>query len=313
MKVLIEMYGALGDTIAFGSTLFRLKEFNPEYEITLSTNFNDLFKLHPCVDQIVDPPGKDNQAANKLKYWLRRVLGHQIYLQFVEYYHSNKIQNKYEKKIYIGWVGSYQNRSLHLVDTFNKQLNMPLYNAIPKFKSWPIVPSNVKDLVGDEERYVVINVEAGWESRKWNKQKWEEVADFLNKRNYKIFCIGTDISNNLDMEFVSSLVGKTNIMELIFIIKKADILITVDSAAFHIGNLVSTPTICLFGPVDPQLRKYENEKVITLVSKNVSCISCFERHDLSKYQNHCLKEKVFCMMDISVDDVKKSILSLTHF
>mgnify|MGYP000282917877 CR=1 FL=1 len=95
---------------------------------------------------------------------------------------------------------------------------------------------------------------------------------------------------------VINLCGKTTLKELIYVIKKLDILITPDSAPLHMGIALGIPVIGLFGPTDP-FRHIEKQENLFVIFKKLDCSFC--------YRHKCKKKE--CMRRISPQEVFKMI------
>src|SRR5205085_9133251 len=71
-----------------------------------------------------------------------------------------------------------------------------------------------------------------------------------------------------------SLVGKTSLGELAALISKLDLFISNDTGPAHIANAVDTPSVTIFGPVDPRRWASLDQTRHPIVRREVSCSPC---------------------------------------
>jgi ADP-heptose:LPS heptosyltransferase len=84
---------------------------------------------------------------------------------------------------------------------------------------------------------------------------------------------------------------------MVSLVKRCDVLVTLDSAAMHIAAAVGTPFVALFGPTDPKRHVPLGSKNI-IIRKDGICPPC--------YDPVCKKENE-CMLSISAEEVIEAI------
>ena len=107
--------------------------------------------------------------------------------------------------------------------------------------------------------YITISIGGFSQPRIWNVKYWKTLINLITANyNFKIIILGTkdDIKSSLIISsakknYILSLCGKTNINELINIIKYSKLHITNDNGSMHIASLFQKKTICLFNNHDP--------------------------------------------------------------
>ena len=165
--------------------------------------------------------------------------------------------------------------------------------------------------------YVVVSPGAKSHTKRWPPEYFGGISDLINERlGYEIVLVGKDDGNHPDSDRVVTdhvkrymknapldLIGKTTLRELGFIIKKALLLVTNDSAPLHIGSAVNTPTVAIFGPTDE--RKYGPlaDKSIVL-RKNLECAPCEKAQCRYNYE---------CMRQITVNDAYEAVNKILKF
>ena len=160
---------------------------------------------------------------------------------------------------------------IHVVDEYLKLLkplgiNVKQVNHEIKF-SIATSEQDMKYVEGLLEKYnlknkklFIINPSTSIPEKNWNEKSFTRVGDWINsKTEAKIILIGSKedyekaerIKKNIDNAALN-LAGQTNLKELTVLISKAEMLLTGDTAALHIGMTVGTPLVSLFGPTSPK-------------------------------------------------------------
>lgn len=139
--------------------------------------------------------------------------------------------------------------------------------------------SRVTQYLPDKE-YAVLVPGARWKTKKWPPERFGELASRLPM---KFLVVGgksdTDISNrvvNSSKGNAISIAGKTNIKELIEIMRKAKFVVSNDSGPMHIAAALGVPVFAIFGPTNP-LRTGPYGKGHIIIRKGVECSPCYKR------------------------------------
>lgn len=154
----------------------------------------------------------------------------------------------------------------HMVDTY-LQLLSPWCDIVPGEGCFamPIYESaanNVRSMLEQMElaqagtRWVAINAGAGWPSKQWPPERFGRLAQELLQRHGTVSLVfwGGPNEQALAEEIVSYSAGSaiaapaTNLCELLEFIRRAQLLVSADTAALQIASSVGTPCVGLFGP-----------------------------------------------------------------
>ncbi|KPK91075.1 hypothetical protein AMJ80_07685 [bacterium SM23_31] len=126
------------------------------------------------------------------------------------------------------------------------------------------------------ERYVVLAPGAGYPEKLWSRSRWAETAGFIaGELNFPVVFTGSAgecamVKNIIDkmQENALDLTGRLSIREAGILVKNAQFLVSVDTAAMHIASAVRTPVIALFGPTNPvHWGPYPNGRANRVLSK----------------------------------------------
>lgn len=148
--------------------------------------------------------------------------------------------------------------------------------------------------------------------RRWGINRFAELAKSLHGEGVGTVMVGgrVDIKDAgsfeeiVGTENMLNFVGKTSLMETAAIISKLDLFVTGDTGLMHVAYGVGTPTVSLFG-AGIQKKWAPIGKRHVVINKNLPCSPCTK----FGYTPKC-PYKVKCLEDITVDEVKESVLRL---
>jgi len=163
-----------------------------------------------------------------------------------------------------------------------------------------VEPDWIKEIRAKLGEYVVIIPGARWETKKWHPERFAEVSENLNSK-FLILGSGQDkeISDYIERRSrgkAVSLAGKTNLKELIILIRNAKFVISNDSGPMHIAAACEIPVIAIFGPTNPVRTGPYGYNHIVLRS-TLPCSPCYKRRCKS----------VKCLKDITAEMVCEAV------
>lgn len=131
----------------------------------------------------------------------------------------------------------------------------------------------------ENKKTVVIAPGSKWFTKQWPVEYFNEVIDELSKdEDIKIAAVGgkDEISIPLHTEKIIDLRGKTSLLDLAEILKRADVVLTNDSSPIHIASASEKArVIALFGPTVKEFGFFpwsKNSEV--LETENLPCRPC---------------------------------------
>lgn len=106
------------------------------------------------------------------------------------------------------------------------------------------------------DRLVVVSPGARSQTKRWGRDNFSDLCkQLLEDNSVRIVLVGEasdkEISSYLNersLHRLLDLTGKTTILELAALLKKASLLITNDSAVLHLGSYLDLPSLAIFGP-----------------------------------------------------------------
>jgi heptosyltransferase-2 len=173
------------------------------------------------------------------------------------------------------------------IDNFTNKLERPRFI---------LVPAGAKNLIN------------GGLQRRWPVEYYSSLAEKLvsKYKNCAIILAGSKDDNWAYEYFkalpVINLIGETELLDLIYLYNKCDMLITHDTGLFHFAKFTDIKTITLFGPVNP-MEMAGNYQNITWIWKGAElpCSPCYDGKSFADCSNN------ICMKNISVNMVMEKV------
>ena len=101
--------------------------------------------------------------------------------------------------------------------------------------------------------YCLLHVQASSPLKHWEEEKWLALAEWLASRGMTVVWSagrgGKDLIERIDPAGRFAALGwQLDLAQLWHLVKRAALLVSVDTSVSHIGKLTATPTLVLFGP-----------------------------------------------------------------
>lgn len=158
---------------------------------------------------------------------------------------------------------------------------------------------------------VAVHISAGNRFRDWGKENlvsflkgltsWPVVPLLIGSKEDKLR--EKEILRNLKKGVVS-LVGETNLGELMAALEKVDLFVGPDSGPMHLAAALNKPIVALFGPTIPAHFAPWKGKAIIL-EKPMACRPCRQRR--------CPEKNYACLQEIKPEQVVKACFDLLGF
>ena len=141
-------------------------------------------------------------------------------------------------------------------------------------------------------------------SHEWPNARWSELSNkLIEKYNARLIFTGSRAEKETIREIIKKIrnkkraidsSGELSIEDIASLMKRGDLLISIDTSMAHIGAQVRIPLIDLFGPFPPKLASPFTEKKKIIFHSEV-CNSC------RRYA--CPEGNAICMKAISVNEI----------
>jgi ADP-heptose:LPS heptosyltransferase len=195
-------------------------------------------------DWLIDPKDHDSTESHLLARITRA---------------KNKVGYHSKGKIYDFIVPSNkQNYGFHIINTFFnalKPLGIEIEGDIPEPDLYPSEESlnYASDFVNQavSKPLFLINISASGNERKWQKEKWIELINSLNSKNYTIALVFAPPEKETAEIILANcpelaLFVSRNMNDLIAIVKSSSIVISPDTSVVHVAAAFDIPLIALY-------------------------------------------------------------------
>ena len=293
-KILCYKNSKLGDYLITLPSI-RLIKKNNDYKIYYLTVKNKFYKNLPgtlektkVVDEFIY---FNNNFLDKLKliFFLRKK-------KFDEFYYLQEKSNLFREIRDYFFFNLLKIKRIHgfflKQDDYSKnsetiQITKRINNNITNKDIYKL--GNVKKLHNKpiyNKNYITISIGGFSQQAIWNLNNWSILIKLiLNRFNYKIIIVGTKCDENkanllsrLNKKKIINLCNKTNIKDLINIIKFSKYHISNDNGSMHMATLFKKKTICLFNNHDPIGKWYPANKnaIILRPKKGINLINSYK-------------------------------------
>jgi heptosyltransferase-1 len=331
-KILIVKPSSLGDIVHSLPFLNALRERFPKAEIhwVIAKGFEDLLTGHPMVKKIwvinkdiwkklSQIPSSFNEIRTLFKE-LRKER-YDIVIDLQGLLRSGVITGATGSKVKVGFEEAREGsrffytckveggKNIHAIDRYLKvaaflgcNITEVCFPLPLSFNSSLRTPHSALN-----EDYAVMVPGARWKTKRWYPEKFGELASLIP---IITVIVGAKGDKGIVKEILASssgksvsLVGKTDLKELIEIIRGARFVVSNDSGPMHIAAGLGIPVFAIFGPTDP-MRTGPYGKGHTVIREDVSCAPCFKKKCADmKCMESLSVEKVYGMIKEKLQDI----------
>lgn len=250
----------IGDAVCHTGLWSKLKDAGYVIQVIIEKRNRDLFENLTCIDELFVVDLNDINALNKIETDL--VIGVYSWMKRKEYF-SNELLTRIDYKYAInigGWLKHPYNISLsmpasfHITDPQKSILDILsvsaenlTYSLPPHIPNDDFIEQYLK--LYSSKKHIVINPFASVEERSLSTSQLEKIAfDLAKENNTHVFIIG----EKKKLEFLS--ISHENISICIFdslwdsisLIRKADLVISVDTAIVHIASALNKNLLAIY-------------------------------------------------------------------
>lgn len=121
--------------------------------------------------------------------------------------------------------------------------------------------------------------------------------------------LGREIEREIGSS-VTNAVGKTTLRQMAALLKACHLYVGSDSGPMHVAAAVGTPVVALFGASCPHCFGPwgDGHKIIWSA---LPCSPCTKTEHLHRC-SHCIHDRPYCMLDITVDQVQRAVNEIVH-
>lgn len=290
LRILALQLKRIGDLILTAPALGAIRKAAPDSEITLLCEHSaaGLLPAMPChrglargqrgfwavvlrggYDVCLDFTGTDRSALLGVLSRARRRVG------------FRRFTKKFPRRMAYNVLVDSDVRTRHTVDHYCdllEPLGISVQEALPSL-DWPgeafRSAHRLLDAHGIADPYAIIHPGTARPEKAWAPERWASIVTRLQSRGLSVVLTGAELpAERAQAREVCALApeardlsGKTSLLELGALIRRASLFCGVDSAAMHLADAAGTPCVCLFGPTNPFHWQPRNTAVRVLRAK----------------------------------------------
>jgi heptosyltransferase-2 len=327
MKILLIRLSSMGDVVLTTSVISAIRKKHPDAQIdfVVKEQFAPLIQYHPAINRLYTF-GKKPGALKELK---RQIItsGYDILLDLHNTFRSNYLKwncgvpviqtlsKEYLRRFLLVKlkINRYRNSETSIIDRYAQAacnyLDLPVAH-FPEIYLPEQIEKNASDLLPETTMPTIVLVPgSAHPTKEWPISRFTEAASLLScKFGARIVVIGGKkeipagkmISQSVGAQCYD-FTGKTTLLETAAIIKKCDLIISVDTGCMHIGWAFHRKMVCIFGSTVRELGYYPDYSDAVIVeNEELTCRPC--SHNGLK---SCPKNHFRCMKEISTGMVMK--------
>src|SRR4030095_69706 len=338
-KILIIQTAFLGDVILALPMVQTIKALLPDSQIDFLCVPNNAAVLanHPAIRSFIPYDKKGGDKFDKFIEVLTEIRENEYdaVISPHRFFRSALLTYYSEAKIRIGFNRNslsflLTNKVPYRYDAHEIYRNLDLAKAIPginydesKASLKPNLYPNAEDERIVNGKLASVNINnlvtiapcSRWFTKQFPLNKAKELTLKLIESGYNVAVIGgnqdADYCRQLENEIANKLFfnlsGLTPLQSYL-VIKKSKALVTVDSAAQHLGAAAGVPIVLIYGSTNSSFGFYpltSKNKIIEI--NNLSCRPCTDHG-----RDSCPEGHFKCMIDIDEKDIVKEIGSILH-
>ena len=338
-NILIVKLSAIGDVIHALPVSYAVKETFPDAHLTwvVEPPAYDLLKMNPCVDEIIIFHKKEFKS---LKGFVRNFFPFRSELQrekfdavldlqglfksaAIAFFAKSNIKlgicnmRELSDKISTPVIG--ENSRGHIVERYLdtaraigckvERVVFPLEIPAEETKKAAAVMEQAGLSAG--KSYAAFVIGANWPNKRWSTKNFAQLSDWLSCKEIVPVLIG---NGKLDAERAAeisaktlippvSLVDKTNLQQLAYVIKNARLAVGGDTGPVHLAAGLKVPTVMIMGPTDAN-RNGPYGQIQNALEVDMECKACWKR---------ACRKNLDCLENISVRAVTEKISAILKF
>ncbi len=326
MRILILRFSSLGDIILTMPVVKAIRKQLPDAEVDLATKteYKDLFISPSPFNKVIflDKEGiiPFAKKLSELNYDLIADLHGSLRTTIMMPFLKAAAKKRYKKgtiarRLFVDSgirITSFPSVIERYADVFNIQEipEAPWFDIDERNRHTGYRILKEAGVVGD--RVAGIAPGAGWRTKKWDIQRYTELAQRLEEKSIDVvFIIGK--GDEMEREALRSESSHFRILDTFqyllkdigYAISVMDIFVSGDTGLMHIAEAAGTPVVAMFGPTTRELGFFPTGSKNIVIQKNLSCRPCsLHGSDRCRHSHHK------CMDDITVDEVESNVLRL---
>ena len=275
----INPMGGYGDILMLSGVLKQCMDKNPEskFNVVRRAIYTDLLKGHPAIKRYGYPPKNANIIATD--YWLKEKLGDNNQRPYQILARLFNLHTPIEEELYL--PGEYNNEDRLL-----------------------------KDFVLNDHDKIAIIAPSSISPRKMIEPMiWKNFVEKLKRKG--IFIIQVGQRNDIYIKGAYSLLGLTTLRQLISLMIRSDVIISVDNLIMHAAHLIKKPALIIWGPTNYKVYGYPEQTHIQCPTNHCELNNkCLGPDFPENYHTPCPFHDRHCMNKVSINEMIENVINI---
>ena len=277
-EIWIDPTGGYGDILMLSGVLKQCIDTNPRLKFCLVRRavYTSLLNGHPAIKRIGHPP--KNAPIITTDYWSKEKLGQDNQRPYQILARLFGLQTPLEENLYL--PGGYNEDRL------------------------------LQDFIPHNGGKIAIIAPSAISPRKMMEPLiWQDFVEKLKSNG--IFVMQVGLKNDIYIKGAYSLLGLTNLRQLISILITSNVIISVDNFIMHAAHLIEKPAIIIWGPTDSKIYGY-SEQIHVQCSTNHCELrnTCLGPDFPDNNKTPCPVNNGHCMSNVPIDKILDSVLKI---
>ncbi len=221
--------------------LQKAKEIKPDFILDLQDKI-----LTKIIRIFLDPFGKRTYVWDAQRIERRKALLLKDFSKIKPVFQRFKEKTleilEYEKKIF--YENTTQKSSCEYQD-FSPKIYPPRYPQSEKLRKF--LEENT------ERKIICVAPESQWKTKMWSLKECSLLIKSIEKKGFKVAVIGENKKLSDEIEGGEKFFGELSLEDLIYLISKSSVVVSVDSGIMHIANALSIPCVAIFTSTIPEM------------------------------------------------------------
>ncbi len=334
-KILIIQTAFLGDVILALPMVQTLKKLLPDAMIDFLCipGTEGVLANHPDINKVIPYDKKGGDKLDKFIEVLSEIREEEYDIVICPHRYTRSALLTYysESKVRIGFAENslaflLTNKIKYIKDKHEIYRNLELVKAIPgleydesKVTLKPCLYPSDEDVktvnrLVNKSNLITFAPCSKWFTKQLTMDRSAEIARKLMFDGYNVVLIGgaedmnycTELEGRIKDDSLNNLCGKTTPLQSYLVIARSKAIITVDSAAQHLGAASDTPIILIYGSTNMSFGFYPlTSRYAIIENDKIECRPCTD-HGRDK----CPLEHFRCIEDLSANEISKSVQDL---
>ncbi len=276
--VWINLVGNTGDALMISGILKQLVDRDPsrKFNLVTRTSYDYIFRGHPAIENIDHPPAE--AVVFDTAYWDHRDFG------------------KPGKKAY------------HILAKMFK-----LKAPVEELLFVPCVPKEdplLTEWIPFKEKNILISPSVLSPRMELDPKKWEELVERLKDEGFSVVQMGN--ADSVYIRGALSLLGLTTPMQELALLKKFDLVITMDNPHAYLAHLAGVPAVVLWGPTNHLQFGFDGQGHLQTRPKCDFPDGCINSDNSTPFESECPMGPDHCMNQLDVETILSAVIDMLN-